>query len=258
MAETNKLSVNLNKIATLRNARGGDLPSVLFFGDLVLREGAHGLTVHPRPDERHIRKSDVYDLSQLVSKWNQLHKTSIEFNIEGYPSEDFLEMIEKIRPNQATLVPDPPDVITSNAGWDLSGQKSFLKDVTRKIQKQGVRVSLFVDPHTWTSDHKVALSEIKPERCELYTESYAKAFNSGEQKSISALYKSVGTEILGLGIELNAGHDLNQQNLGHLIDTLPQIKEVSIGHALISEALIDGMAPTIKSYLRILQSAGTL
>jgi pyridoxine 5-phosphate synthase len=258
MAETTKLSVNLNKIATLRNARGGSLPSVPFFAELVLREGAQGITVHPRPDERHIRKTDVFELSELVKNWNKLHDSQIEFNIEGFPSNDFLELVEAVRPDQATLVPDPPEAITSNAGWDLSGKKSFLFEVTKRLHKNGVRVSLFVDPHTWTSDQKLALLEIRPERCELYTESYAKAFGGPKQDSILALYKSVGLEILALGIELNAGHDLNQQNLGQLIEALPQIREVSIGHALISEALIDGMAPTTKSYLRILKSPGTL
>lgn len=258
MSEKNRLSVNLNKIATLRNARGGDNPNVLAFARLILEAGAHGLTVHPRPDERHIRRQDVFELADFIRNWNQKHSTQIEFNIEGYPSEDFLGLLKEVRPEQATLVPDPPHVITSNAGWDLAEQEDFLISVTQRIRSLGSRVSLFVEPETWTTAQGDALRQIQPDRAELYTELYAVSYGTPQEDAVTALYRSVATEILNVGVQLNAGHDLNQQNLGHLIDQIPEIYEVSIGHALISEALVEGMAPTVKSYLRILKSAGTI
>lgn len=266
MQDPTKLSVNLNKIATIRNARGGDQPNVCFFANLAIEAGVFGITVHPRPDGRHIRTQDVLDLQALLKKVNLVRTEKVEFNIEGYPSEEFMQLLQSAQPDQATLVPDPPEVLTSNAGWDLVKNEAFLSSILNRLQTMGIRSSVFLDPHTWSPEQKLALQKLKPNRAELYTESFAKAFqisahNSELSHSLSrclSLYKEVALQILSVGVELNAGHDLNQANLGLLIQTIPEIKEVSIGHALISESLIEGMPSAIKSYLRILNSQGKL
>lgn len=232
-----KLSVNVNKVATLRNSRGGDRPSVVQVAMDCERFGAQGITVHPRPDERHIRKSDVYELKEIV-------KT--EFNIEGYPDERFMEIISTVRPAQATLVPDPPNVLTSNAGWDTIKNKAFLQDIIGRINDMGVRTSLFVDPN----EHMVeGAKACGTDRIELYTESYAKQFHSDKEKAINPFIRAAKqADICGLG--LNAGHDLDLDNLQYFKQSIPNLLEVSIGHALISDALYFGLENTIGLYLR--------
>lgn len=251
MTKKTLLSVNVNKIATLRNARGGDLPSVLEFSRIILDAGAHGITVHPRPDGRHIRAQDVFDLRDFLAA---RRAPGIEFNIEGYPSEEFLSLIEEVKPDQATLVPDPPHVLTSNAGFELEPTKDFLAQVIARIKKAGVRVSLFMDPHRWSTEQNRHLATLRPNRVELYTESFAKAFGTSQEGVVTGLYRQMADDVVALGIGLNAGHDLNQKNLAALVRAIPEIHEVSIGHALISEALMDGMTTTVKRYLSILDS----
>lgn len=251
MKKKTLLSVNVNKIATLRNARGGDLPSVVEFSRVILEAGAHGITVHPRPDGRHIRTQDVFDLRDFLTPWAA---KGTEYNIEGYPSEEFIQLIEKVKPHQATLVPDPPHVLTSNAGFELEPSKDFLAQVIARIKKAGVRVSLFMDPHRWTPEQKRHLAILHPDRVELYTESFAKAHGTPNEGMVTELYRRMADDVVALGIGLNAGHDLNQKNLASLVKAIPEIHEVSIGHALISEALMDGMTTTVKRYLSILES----
>ncbi len=235
-----RLSVNINKIATLRNARGGTLPDLLKAAADIERFGAEGITVHPRPDERHIRKSDVYGLKKIVTT---------EFNIEGYPSKDFLKMIGDIRPTQVTLVPDPPDVLTSNAGWDTMKNKSFLKDVLAELKSYGCRTSLFIDP-----DEKMIeeASATGTDRIELYTEAFAKDFKAGKEAAM-APYRRAGKKANEVKLGINAGHDLNLDNLKYFKDHLPGLLEVSIGHALISDALYLGLENTVQLYLRQLK-----
>ena len=239
-----KLSVNLNKIALVRNSRDGDVPSVLHFGNIALAAGAHGLTVHPRPDERHIRRSDVPVLAQLIAQ----EYPDAEFNIEGYPSDDWLSLIEKNRPHQATLVPDSPDQKTSDHGWDLRNDAKFLESVVTRIREMGVRVSLFVDPEPET----VALArEIGADRVELYTEPYALAFGASSEDDVLKQYSQTASAAQQAGLGVNAGHDLNLKNLTKLLK-IPGIEEVSIGHALTADALEMGMAEAIEAYLAVL------
>lgn len=241
MSET-KLSVNINKIATLRNARGGHDPDVVLAAKRIQSYGAHGITVHPRPDERHIKKSDVYALKNCVTT---------EFNIEGYPSDDFINLILEINPEQVTLVPDPPDVLTSNAGWKVLKQQDVLKSAISSLK--GSRVSVFVDPVTCTMDDLKCLSALGAHRVELYTEAYAQAFAAKKNlDQVLDSYVSLAEMALKNGLKINAGHDLNQQNLALFVKKVPEVAEVSIGHALISEALYEGMEYTVKSYLKIL------
>jgi pyridoxine 5-phosphate synthase len=235
-----RLSVNINKIATLRNARGGNNPDVVNCAKDCERFGAQGITVHPRPDERHIRLSDVIALKKIVTT---------EFNIEGYPDERFMKIIEDIRPAQATLVPDPPTAITSNAGWDTMGEKIFLSEITRKIQALGVRVSIFVDPAVEMVE---GAASIGAERIELYTEPYAHRYHADKEGAVKPyLEAALAAQRLKLGV--NAGHDLDLQNLKFLCQSIPWLEEVSIGHALISDALYFGLENTIQLYLRQLQ-----
>ena len=232
-----KLSVNINKIATLRNARGGNLPDVLKAAVDCERFGAQGITVHPRPDERHIRYQDVIDLKPLV-------KT--EFNIEGYPSETFMDLVLKIKPTQVTLVPDPPDVLTSNAGWDTVKYGSFLKRIIKELKSNGMRTSIFIDANL--NDIKNSVNT-DTDRIELYTEAYAEGFSKDKENAIKPYIKSAElANQLGLGI--NAGHDLNLDNLSYFADNIPGLLEVSIGHALISDALYFGLEKTIELYLK--------
>jgi pyridoxine 5-phosphate synthase len=231
-----RLSVNINKIATLRNARGGNNPDVIKVAQDCERFGAQGITVHPRPDERHIRYSDVIQLKKVVTT---------EFNIEGYPDERYLQLIAEVKPAQATLVPDPPTAITSNAGWDTVANKVFLKEIVDRIKALGVRVSIFVDPQPKMVEGAAIL---KADRIELYTEPYAREFKVSRTISIKPYIESAQVaHSLGLGI--NAGHDLDLENLKFLKENVPFLDEVSIGHALICDSIYFGLENTIQLYL---------
>ena len=245
------LSVNVNKIATLRNARGQNKPHLLEAVKAILSYGADGITVHPRPDGRHIRFQDVLDIARLFNNQDSLTKNA-QFNIEGYPSASFLDLIEETRPHQCTLVPDPPDVLTSNAGWNLKQQFSLLEKVIKKLKTYKVRASLFIDPFRFSEEEESLLVKLDPQRVELYTEQYARNYPGSNRKSIMYSYKTVAKRVAQTGnIAINAGHDLDQKNLGYLLKNIPEIREVSIGHALISEALYDGLKDTVQSYLKI-------
>ena len=236
-----RLSVNINKIATLRNARGGNLPDVIEAAKNIERFGAQGITVHPRPDERHIRYADVYALKKVITT---------EFNIEGYPSEKFLNLVMEIVPEQVTLVPDPPDVLTSDNGWDIKTHFDFLKTVVGKLQSQGIRVSLFMNAESGMAQYA---KEVGTDRVELYTESYARLYAAGKKKEGIKPFVETAKVVKDLGIGLNAGHDLNLQNLRYFHEQIPWLDEVSIGHALISDALYFGLENTVNLYLRELQ-----
>lgn len=236
-----RLSVNINKLATLRNARGGNTPDVIKGAVDIERFGAEGITVHPRPDERHIRRADVFELKKVVTT---------EFNIEGYPSPDFLQLIREVRPAQATLVPDPPDVLTSNAGWDTIGQADFLRDVIREIKSCGVRVSIFMDPIVERIEQAATLGA---DRVELYTEAYAAHFAINREQAIRP-YVLAAQAAHSAGLGLNAGHDLNLENLAYFARQIPGLLEVSIGHALIADALYFGLQNTVQLYLRELRN----
>ena len=235
-----KLSVNINKIATLRNARGGNNPDVIQTAKDCERFGAQGSTVHPRPDERHITYEDVMGLKDVVTT---------EFNIEGYPDDRFMEIIEKVKPAQATLVPDGPNVLTSNAGWDTVTHESKLTAIIDRIKSWGVRTSVFVDP-----DLKMVegAAKIGADRIELYTEPYASGFLKNKEVATGP-YVAAAARARELGLGLNAGHDLDLHNLKHLKENIPYLGEVSIGHALICDALYYGLENTIQMYLRKLQ-----
>lgn len=235
-----KLSVNINKIATIRNARGGNMPDVLKAAIDCELFGAQGITVHPRPDERHIRYSDVYEIYPLV-------KT--EFNIEGNPIPRFIDLVLEVKPAQVTLVPDAHDTITSNAGWDTVKHKSFLKEIVSEFKAHGIRTSIFVDPLT---DMVAHAAETGADRIELYTEAYATNYIIDRVAAIKPYVEAARVATLNeLGI--NAGHDLDLNNLWYLVRTIPEIKEVSIGHALVSEALYLGLEKTIQLYLQQLR-----
>lgn len=235
-----KLSVNINKIATIRNARGGDVPNVVQVAIDCERFGADGITVHPRPDERHITTKDVYDLQKVV-------KT--EFNIEGYPDKRYLMIIDDIRPAQATLVPDPPNVLTSNAGWETRKHQDLLKDLVQRFREQGVRSSIFVDTKLENIEY-AAKSGV--DRIELYTGPYAEDFEKDPVKAVAA-YAEAASLAHELGLGINAGHDLSLDNLKFFKQSLPHLDEVSIGHALISDALYLGLENTIQRYKLLLQ-----
>ncbi len=232
-----RLSVNINKVATLRNARGGNVPDVLKCAIDCERFGAHGITVHPRPDERHIRYSDVRQLKKLVTT---------EFNIEGYPSDSFIDLVLEVRPDQVTLVPDPPDVITSNAGWDTIANHDFLSQVITRFRTAGIRSSVFVETNPEMIQGAKATGV---DRIELYTEPYAAMFLNDPLKAVSP-YVSAAEVALRCGLGINAGHDLNLENLKFFAEKVPGLLEVSIGHALISDALYLGLENTIQMYLR--------
>jgi pyridoxine 5-phosphate synthase len=238
-----RLSVNINKIATLRNARGGNIPNVVKAAIDCERFGAQGITVHPRPDERHIRNQDVYDLKSVVTT---------EFNIEGYPAKKFIKMLAEIKPAQATLVPDPPNALTSSAGWNTIKHQDFLKDIIAEIQSYGIRVSIFIE-----TDPEMIFkaAELGTNRVELYTEPYAAEYPFGKEKAIAPFIKAAqaATEA-GLGI--NAGHDLSLENLKYFAQNIPNLLEVSIGHALISDALYFGLENTVQMYLREIRVIG--
>jgi len=235
-----KLSVNINKIATIRNARGGNMPDLLKCAVDIQRFGAEGITVHPRPDERHIRYQDAIDLKPLVTT---------EYNIEGYPSKEWMDLVLKVKPDQATLVPDPPGVLTSNAGWDTVKHESFLKEVISEFKRAGIRSSIFIETNLKHIENAV---KTETDRIELYTESYAKDFSRNKEEAIKPFVASAKlANKLGLGI--NAGHDLNLENLNYFQKNIPGLLEVSIGHALISDALYYGLENTVQLYLRQLK-----
>ena len=231
-----RLSVNINKIATLRNARGGNNPDVIKAAIDCERFGAEGITVHPRPDERHIRYDDVVRLKDVVTT---------EFNIEGYPDQRFLKLIREVRPAQATLVPDGPDAITSNAGWDTLSHADFLTGVIDQIRSAGVRVSVFVDPVLRMVE---GAAKVKADRIELYTEPYAREYLVSRDVAVKP-YIECAKLAHSLGLGVNAGHDLDLNNLAFLHNNIPQLDEVSIGHALICDALYLGLENTIQRYL---------
>jgi pyridoxine 5-phosphate synthase len=232
-----KLSVNINKIATLRNARGSNVPDVIQVAHDCERFGADGITVHPRPDERHIRYQDVVELKKIVAT---------EFNIEGYPNDEFMALVLNMKPDQVTLVPDPPDVLTSNAGWNTIKHKTFLNQIVRKLKNEGIRVSIFIEPDVELIKHAV---DCQTDRIELYTEQYAKGFLVHPLNAVLPFQQAAITaHTNGLGI--NAGHDLNLENLAYFAKNVPHLMEVSIGHALISDALYFGLENTIQMYKR--------
>jgi pyridoxine 5-phosphate synthase len=235
------LSVNINKIATLRNSRGGDNPNLVQAARDCERFGAEGITVHPRPDERHIRYQDVYDLSAILST---------EFNIEGNPKESkFVELVLANKPHQVTLVPDTLGQLTSDHGWDTIKEQSYLKEIIGVFKKAGIRVSIFVDPNEKMVE---AAASTGTDRIELYTEMYAKQFATGNKEKAIEPYISAAALAKKLGLGINAGHDLDRFNLPYLIQSIPSIDEVSIGHALISDALYLGLENTIQLYKRAL------
>lgn len=230
-----KLSVNINKIATLRNARGGDVPSVTQVAVDAQKFGAEGITIHPRPDERHITRKDVYDLKPLITT---------EFNIEGNPHRPFIDMVLEVKPEQVTLVPDADDAITSNAGWDCKTHLEFLKPIIAEFKSAGIRTSIFLDPNP---EMVAYAAEIGTDRIELYTEAYAKGYDTNKEQAIAPYIKTAeAAQQYGLGI--NAGHDLSLDNLKYFVEHIPGLLEVSIGHALISEALYLGLENTIQAY----------
>lgn len=235
MSQT-KLSVNINKVATLRNSRGGTVPSVTEAAVRAEQYGAQGITVHPRPDERHIRYSDLRELKPLVTT---------EFNVEGYPSEDFMELVLEVLPTQVTLVPDPPGVLTSNAGWDTVKHGEFLSLTISRLKHAGIRTSIFVNPDV---EIVAAAKSTGADRIELYTETYAVGYSADRYRAI-APFIAAAVQANELGIGINAGHDLNLENLAFFKQSIPQLLEVSIGHALIADALYVGLSNAIRMYL---------
>ena len=231
-----RLSVNINKIATIRNARGGNLPDVTKAALNIERFGAEGITVHPRPDERHIRYSDVREIRPLIRT---------EFNIEGNPIPSFIDLVSEVVPDQVTLVPDAHDAITSNAGWDTLRHREFLTEVIARFKALGIRTSVFVDP---VPEMVAGAKACGADRVELYTAAYAEEYAAGREKAI-APYLAAAEEARRVGLGLNAGHDLNLENLEYFIRTIPWTDEVSIGHALISDALYMGLEATVRAYL---------
>ena len=235
-----RLSVNINKVATLRNARGGNVPDVIKVALDCERFGADGITVHPRPDERHIRRKDVYDLRPL------LHT---EFNIEGYPAPEFIDMVLKVKPHQVTLVPDSPTQLTSNAGWDTKENLAFLSEVLERLNKAGIRTSVFVSTDVEMIEYA---AKAGADRVELYTEPYASGYAKNREEAV-APFVEAGKAARKLGLGLNAGHDLSLENLNYFYQNIPWLDEVSIGHALICDALYLGLEKTIQAYKNCLR-----
>jgi pyridoxine 5-phosphate synthase len=233
------LSVNVNKVATLRNARGGARPSVVQAAEIALDAGAYGITVHPRPDERHVRRADVLDLARLT------RARGVELNIEGYPSRELLALVEEVRPAQCTLVPDPPDVLTSNAGWRLA-HAPWLDEVLARLRGWGVRSSLFVETDV---EEALRARALGADRVELYTEGYARAFSGSDREAVLGRYVKMAQAAVDAGLGVNAGHDLDLENVGTFSARVPGLVELSIGHALISDALLFGLAATVRKYL---------
>ena len=235
-----RLSVNINKVATLRNARGENVPDVIKFAIDCEKLGAQGITVHPRPDERHIRRADVYDLAKVVTT---------EFNIEGYPAEEFLQLVEAVRPQQVTLVPDAPGVLTSNAGWDVVANFKFLVETVERLHRIPTRVSIFVDADPVQVERA---AQAGADRVELYTKPYADAYDTDRENAVTPFVEaSKVAHNCRLGV--NAGHDLNLRNLSYFHSMMPYLDEVSIGHAIISDALYMGIGNTIAAYRDLLK-----
>lgn len=245
-----KLSVNVNKVATLRNTRELGIPSVLHAAKLCLDAGAQGITVHPRPDQRHIRPADVHDLAALLKEYPQA-----EFNVEGNPLIEYMHFIEAVRPTQCTLVPDEREAFTSNHGWRLReiGVMDRLRPLVARLKQLGCRVSLFMDPEP---DDLELARQLGADRIEMYTEPYAKGYSNGDARAVDP-YAATSRRAEELGLGVNAGHDLNLDNLPHLLRHCPQIAEVSIGHALIGDALEFGLPQTVKKYLAACQSSSS-
>jgi pyridoxine 5-phosphate synthase len=237
-----RLSVNVNKIALLRNSRGGALPSVVQAARTCIAAGCHGITVHPRPDARHITRQDVLELAEMLP---------VEFNIEGYPSPEFLDLVCSVKPTQATLVPDPPDVLTSNAGWNLTAEADWLNDILKRLKGEGIRTSLFLEPDASQIEHARKLGA---DRIELYTGPYAHAFGTPEEKEILAAHREAARLARSIGLGVNAGHDLDLKNIPAYVKSVRGLQEVSIGHALISDALYMGLTRTVRAYLAALGS----
>jgi len=235
-----KLSVNINKIATLRNSRGADMPNVAKAATDCVAFGAQGITVHPRPDERHIRYSDVYEIKPLLD---------VELNIEGNPIDKFIDLVCKVHPAQVTLVPDAENAITSNSGWDTIANAAFLKKVCKIFKSEGIRCSIFVDPVPQMVD---GAAEVGADRIELYTQAYAEQYPKNPEIAV-APYITACAEAVKCGLEVNAGHDLNLDNLAYFKKAMPRLDEVSIGHALICDALYMGLEQTIAAYLKELK-----
>lgn len=242
-----RLSVNLNKVALLRNSRALGIPSVLRSATLALDAGAHGITVHPRPDGRHIRFDDVHELAGLLMK-----RRDTEFNIEGNPFHEVLALVREVRPQQCTLVPDAPGAFTSDHGWDLKRDGPRLAPIIAELKALGIRVSLFMDA---VADAMPSAREVGADRVELYTEPYAQAFGSAEENAVLARYTATARSAQQAGLGINAGHDLNQRNLPRFLAAVPGVLEVSIGHALIADALESGLAATVRAYLAAISSA---
>jgi pyridoxine 5-phosphate synthase len=243
-----RLSVNLNKIALLRNSRTLGIPSVARAARIALDSGAHGITVHPRPDARHIRIDDVRELASLLKA-----RTDAEFNIEGNPFEGLLDIAREVVPDQCTLVPDDPGAFTSDHGWDLRRDATRLRPLIEELKTLGVRVSLFMDP---LPDAMQAARDLGADRVELYTEPYAQAYGGAGEKAVLAIYAGAARAAQNAGLGVNAGHDLNQQNLPQFLTEVPHVLEVSIGHALVADAIEAGLAATVRGYLAAIAAGG--
>jgi len=244
-----KLSVNVNKIALLRNARALDMPDVGRLAGLALQSGASGITVHPRPDERHIRKSDVLPLSEVIKQF-----PNAEFNIEGNPFHQLMDIIREIKPHQVTLVPDDIGASTSDHGWDLATDGARLEPIIQELKSLEIRVSLFMDP---LADQMIVAKELGADRIELYTEAYANAYKTNDQEHVTGKYHDAAFSAAKVGLGINAGHDLNLDNLSYFLSQVPQVEEVSIGHALTADALEYGIENTVQRYLAQIQSSYT-
>ena len=244
-----KLSVNVNKIALLRNARALDMPDVGWLAGLALQSGASGITVHPRPDERHIRKSDVLPLSEVIKQF-----PNAEFNIEGNPFHQLMDIIREIKPHQVTLVPDDIAASTSDHGWDLATDGARLEPIIQELKSLEIRVSLFMDP---LADQMIVAKELGADRIELYTEAYANAYKTNDQDHVTGKYHDTAVSAAKVGLGINAGHDLNLDNLSYFLSQVPQVEEVSIGHALTADALEYGIENTVQRYLAQIQSSYT-
>ena len=240
-----RLSVNINKFALIRNSRESNKPNILDISKKCIHYGAKGITLHPRPDERHAKISDLRPIKGLVSKFS-----NIEFNIEGFPSKNFVNIVKKIKPHQVTLVPDPPNALTSSFGWDCKANEKFLKKIVNSFQNNNIRVSLFINP---SNKNLKFLEKISPNRVELYTHYYAKKFLKNKKLAIKPYVEVVKYLKKNFPqIEINAGHDLNLQNLGYFLKKIPSVKEVSIGHAIVCDVIEFGLKNTIKKYLNII------
>jgi pyridoxine 5-phosphate synthase len=241
------LSVNVNRVALLRNSRPLDIPNLVHIATLALQAGADGITVHPRPDQRHIRTQDVHDLQALLQRWPQA-----EYNIEGNPFHNLMPLVRAVRPQQCTLVPDSTEQATSDHGWDLAADGARLRPLIAELKTLGVRVSLFMDP---LPEAMARARELGADRVELYTEAYARAHGTAAQADSLVRYAAAAQAALAVGLGLNAGHDLNRSNLGDFLRTVPGVQEVSIGHALIGDAIELGIAETVRDYQRCIRQA---